>query len=268
MEFGLFADRDTTRFCYLRLRTLEKLVREPRVADEIMFRLEVPGSRAQLKRLTLPEKHALIQSQIAHYRRTPTSIWYEVDQSEVLAAAIWDSDLPDSIRLDAFAAVGVEAELLDPISRWLAGRQLEAFTEVPLGTNRVDALGYRRAGLLSSEQAVSVELKNDIEQLKRGIDQLGTFAQYSTSIYLACTPALAAEYLARHSEAPNVKRWDALFLAHKLKLIGAGLLLVEGDDVYCVTTPTERDVDPRRAVEMRDAIRNRKPHVPPPVRGS
>jgi len=87
---------------------------------------------------------------------------------------------------------------------------------------------------------MAVELKNDDIQFARGIDQMGTFAEYAHTVYLACTPAFCAEYLDRNAESRGVNHWDPSVLERKLTAAGFGLLIVERDRVFEVLKPTER----------------------------
>ena len=68
---------------------------------------------------------------------------------------------------------------------------------------------------------------------------MGTFGEYANVVYLACTPAFAAEYLDRNSESRGVPHWDPGVLDRKLKAGGFGLLLVERDAVFEVIEPIE-----------------------------
>lgn len=261
MEFGLWAGRDATRYCYLRLGVLESLLKDERVLNALMETLEVPGKKTALAKLSATEKVAAIDRQIAHFQSTPTSIWYNVEAGEVLAASVWSSDLPDKIVLDAFGDVKAESDLCVPVLRWIASSDLQAYAEVPLGRYRVDVLGYRRSGFFTSERIVSVELKNDLEQFKRALDQLATFRDYSTCVYLACTPSLAAQYLEKHADARNVRHWDPQALTRKLEPLGVGLLLVEREQVFEYIRPREAKVEKRFAVELADALANMKPRM-------
>ena len=63
-----------------------------------------------------------------------------------------------------------------------------------------------------------------------------------TGTYLACTPAMAAEYLDLHAEARGVKHWDAEVLDRKLYKLGLGLLLVEGTEVFEHRKPNDNQV--------------------------
>jgi hypothetical protein len=81
-------------------------------------------------------------------------------------------------------------------------------------------------------------LKNDYEQFKRAFNQMGTFAEYTNVVYMACTPAFVAEYL-DHNES-STGHWDWDVLERKLTAGGFGLLVVERDQVFEVVKPVER----------------------------
>lgn len=149
MEFPFLADRNARRYCYVRLRIVEELVKDEAVLDALVAQLEVPGKPAALRKLTSGDKVQAIDGQIAHYRKTKTSIWHSVDACEVLAASIyraWRSRrLPDRAVARALSPVRREADLAPPIAAWLTSKGLESYLEVPLGTKRVDVVGYRKA---------------------------------------------------------------------------------------------------------------------------
>ena len=231
------------RYCYLRFSRLMQLYQDPVVLDALIEQLEVPGKTSVIKRLTEREKQEAIETQIDHFRRTPTSVWHGVATYEVLAASIWraqDVFLPRRLVREIFARVSQEEDLLRPISKWLLNRGFEPYMEVPLGRRRIDVLGHKASGIGRSVSLAAVELKNDDIQFARGIDQMGTFAEYAHTVYLACTPAFCAEYLDRNAESRGVNHWDPGVLERKLSVGGFGLLIVERDTVFEGLKPLER----------------------------
>jgi hypothetical protein len=242
-------DGSDERHCCLRLSKLRQLLADPSVVDVLVEQLEVPGAPKNLKPLTVQAKMELIETQIDHFRRTPTSVWYGVPTLEVLAASIWRaSDDPfyrekglltkKLVQRGWFCGVSEEDDLKIPVAKWLIRQGLEAYMEIPLGTGRVDVLGYKKPGLSSSNRLLAIELKNDYEQFKRAFNQMGTFAEYTNVVYMACTPAFVAEYL-DHNES-STGHWDWDVLERKLTAGGFGLLVVERDQVFEVVKPVER----------------------------
>jgi len=203
----------------------------------------VPGKLSVLKQLTTAEKQQAIESEIDHKRRSPTSVWFDVPQLEVLAASIWRSSYEDfgnfglskKMVREIFYAVGREDDLRHPVAKWLKTKGYEPYMEVPLGRRRIDLLGVS-----STESLLAVELKNEDEQFSRAIDQMGTFAEYANAVYAACTPAFAADYLDRNAQSRGVKHWDPGVLDRKLTAGGYGLLIVERDKVFEVIKPAEK----------------------------
>jgi len=126
---------DGERYCYLRFNKLMQLYQDPVVLDALIEQLEVPGKTSVIKRLTEREKQEAIETQIDHFRRTPTSVWNGVPTYEVLAASIWRAQevfLPRRLVREIFARVSQEEDLLRPVSRWLVDRGFEPYMEVPL----------------------------------------------------------------------------------------------------------------------------------------
>jgi hypothetical protein len=240
---GGMGNAEEERYCYLRFSKLMQLYQDPVVLDALIDQLEVPGKVSVLKRLTDREKQEAIETQIDHFRRTPTSVWNRVPTYEVLAASIWRAQedfLPRRLVRETFARVSQEEDLLRPVSKWLLGQGYKPFMEVPLGRRRLDVLGHKAGSMGRAASLMAVELKNDDIQFARGIDQMGTFGEYTHPVYLACTPAFCAEYLDRNAESRGVNHWDPGVLDRKLTAGGFGPLIVERDNVSEVIKPTER----------------------------
>jgi hypothetical protein len=253
-----FGSAETTRFCYARVATLEKALKNSRILDGLIKQLQVPGKSALHKAMSDREKLRAIEEQIESYTRAQTSIWYKVNPAEVLAASIFRATLsgalPQKAGVELWCAVRKENALAGPVAAWLKTYKLQTYLEVPMGSCRADVVGYRAGGLLSDRLSVVVELKNEREQLKRGLDQMTTFAEYAHETYLACTPFFAASYLDHHAEGVKVKHWDADVLKRKGEAFGVGLLLVEGDDVYEVLKPKRRVPADRHLDDLRLAL--------------
>ena len=128
-----------------------------------------------------------------------------------------------------------------PVARWLTARAETFLTwRFPLGRARADVVGYKHSGH-KDPMLTAVELKNEYEQLKRGPDQMETFAEYAHFVYMACTPAFAAAFLERNAENPNVNHWDPSLLDQKIKQGGFGLLIVEREKVFEIIRPVRRN---------------------------
>jgi hypothetical protein len=154
-----------------------------------------------------------------------SSEWFGVVPAEIVAAHLWRG-LGARDRKMMFSAVNKEAELLRPVATWFKSKGFDVYAEVPAGRHRIDLVAINPGGIFKRPQLIAVELKNSLSQMKRGLDQMTTFGQYATEVYLACTPAMAAEYLDTHARVPGVKHWDATVLQDKLEAFGFGLLLV------------------------------------------
>lgn len=241
--------------CYMRGALLIQVLSDPEALNAIMEAVDVPGKPAHLRRMSNAEKLAAIERQAEHLRRSDTSIWYGSSIPEIVAASLYRANLTKSARVELFHGRKTEGELKSPVAAWLKARGMVAFDEVPMGTKRPDVVGHASGGWFSSERVLAIELKNDVEQLKRGLDQMTTFGQYSHAVYLGCTPHMAAEYLNRHGSARNVTRWDARVLESKVKAFGFGLLLVAGDDVHEVVAPRVHEPDGTKVREVVASLR-------------
>ena len=248
---------DADRFAYLRSTLLLRVLENDKLLNVLVRDFEVPGKPAFLKALPPEEKFKAIAAQIEHLQSASTSQWHDVHQLEILAAHIFQSNMPEKFVAELFADVKTEAALKSPVTAWLRGKDMHVFDEVPMGTCRADLFGYKKGGFFSSSELIAVELKNDVGQLRRGLDQMTSYGDYAHKVYLACTPFLAANYLATHAGGAKVKRWDGDVLNRKLGQIGAGLLLVEGGEVFEYVTPRARKPDAKKWEEIEFALRGR-----------
>jgi hypothetical protein len=246
--------QDSDRFCFATAAALEALAFETRVLDALILDLQVPGKPAQLKRLTLEEKVKAVQREINNRIEHPTSLFYQCHPLEVLSATIYSSEVPKTIKAVLWPAVKKEADLLAPVARYYGESKFEVYAEVPMGRNRIDLLAFRESGWFRSARLDGIELKNEVGQLKRGLDQMATFAAYTMRVFLACTPAMAAEYLIQHAKASNVKRWDSKLLHAKLERAGFGLMLVEGQQVTEVLAPREAEPSSAKIDEIAEHL--------------
>jgi hypothetical protein len=251
------------RHCYLRLGKLRQLLNEPSVLDVLVEQLDVPGAAKNLKQLTAQEKMQCVETQIDHFRRTPTSVWYGVPTLDVLAASIWRAaDDPfyrekglltkKLVRREWFCGVSEEDDLRVPVAKWLKKKGYEPYMEIPLGSGRVDVLGSVKPAFSNSGRLIAVELKNDYEQFKRALNQMSTFAEYTNAVYMACTPDFAAEYLDHNEQSTG--HWDREVLERKLAGGGFGLLIVERDQVFEVLNPTEKTPPGANASRVASAL--------------
>jgi len=240
---------DDERYCYIRASKLTEYYSDPIVVDALMERLEVPGTVATHKMMTQEQKKTAIEAQIDHFNQTPSSFWYGVPHREILAASVWRCGgdlLSQRVIQDKFYEVAREEDIRRPVARWLLARNEEPYMEIQLGRRRIDVLGYNKpVGRLTA-----VELKNSDEEFRRGPDQMGSFAEYAHAVYLACTPAFAADYLERNAEHRAVNHWDPTLLDRKLRQGGFGLLIVERDNVFEVIKPIEQSPSQERVARI------------------
>ena len=240
---------DDERYCYLRASKLTEYYSDPIVLSKLMEQLQVPGTVATHNLMSDQQKKASIEGQIEHFSQTATSFWYRVPPREILAASIWRMGgdlLSQRVVSDKFYEVAREEDLRRPVARWLHARGDEPYMEIQLGRRRIDVLGYNKR----RSRLTAVELKNSDEEFRRGPDQMGSFAEYAHAVYLACTPAFAADYLERNAEHRAVNHWDPTLLDRKLKQGGFGLIIVERDTVFEVIRPVEQTPSPERVAKI------------------
>lgn len=241
-------------YCYLPGGLLQLMFDDSSILDKLLEFLNVPGkSLAQLKRLPPQEKRDAIERQISNLRREKHSLWHDVDPPEILAASVWRS-AGQKLIAQLFSHVKLEGMLLEPVAEWLhREKRLTPYKEIPMGTKRADLVGYAK-GLLWGHTVVAVELKNDLKQFERCLDQMSTYGQYAEEVYLACTPYMAAQYLHRHADARGVRHWDPHVFNRKLEHLGFGLLLImaHGANPVVLETikPARRKPDDKKLKEV------------------
>jgi hypothetical protein len=255
---SLFGSTHKTRFAYVRLPVLREALEDDRVLTALLDVLEVPGKPAVLRSMSREQKLEAIERQIEHYRATSTSLWRDVPLPYVLAASIQRSDLPDKIVYKIFSDVKKESALCKPVTDWYSGEGFVVHEEVPLGACRADLVSIKEGRWLSNKEIIAIELKNDLAEMRRALDQMTTYREYAHKVYFACTPWLAADYLLQHSEGHKVKHYDHELLDRRLKELGFGLLLVEGNEIYEHLEPSTREPNKRKLEELTLALESPK----------
>jgi hypothetical protein len=237
VKFGFFADPDRTRYCYLRLRRLKKAIADTNVLAALSAQLEVTVESGSLPR----DKLAAIERQIDRLRATASSIWHRAAAPEVLAASLFAASKRAAAGplAELFSRAPDVAALAPPVATWLDSGGLTLFKRLPPGS-AFDQVGYHKA-VFSGLRVVGVSIKNDARQIDDVLESMKTFARYTQSMYLALTPAVAAEYLA--ACAAVTSRWDGEALARRLQPLGVGLLMIEGDAVSPAVLAKTRAID-------------------------
>lgn len=237
MKFGFFADQDTTRYCYLRLRRLKAAVKDARIVDALVETLEVSVADGRAKM-------AAVENRIDDLRGTKGSLWFEVPAPEVLAASIFKARAVDEALVnDLFKAVPSVQDLSAPLVGWMDLAGLTPHQGGVPGTGAANIVGYRGGAFVSAPRVVGIAAINDVRQLERTLAEAAPSSELTHASYVACTPALAAAFLWTQSGAPGVARWDADALGRRLRKAGYGLLLVEGEAVAQAILPIERRPD-------------------------
>ena len=245
---------DEARFCFAQPEKLYAAFQMEDVVNKVIVDIGVAGKPAQLRRLSMEDKMEAIEQEVLHKSRQRTSIWHKCHPLEILAGELWRSSASKTLKAAIWSSLRKEADLLAPIAEHFAEDSCKVFAEVPMGRKRIDVLAYREAGWFRSQRVDGVELKNQLTQLQRGLDQMTTFAAYTQRIYLACTPALGAQFLDAHAKARNVKRWDPTILHEKLERAGIGLLLVEDGEVYEEIEADETDLAEEKDEELMEQL--------------
>jgi hypothetical protein len=236
-------------WCYSPPEALRRALDNPKVVDALLLRCGAVGRPEVLKKMDVEDKLDTISTALTAQKRMK-GMFHGVDELEQLAFHMFGLDIPVTVKNAIWPKVKQEADLLKPVSKYFEGDGFEVYKEIPMGKARVDLLARKKAGWFSAERLIGVELKNDLVQLKRGLDQMTTFADYTHQIYLACTPALAVEYLNSHVTGRGVKTWDGDVLDEKLKRAGIGLLLVRGTEVVEVIEAEHTEIREQKIKEI------------------
>jgi hypothetical protein len=250
VKFGLFVDPDTTRYCGLRLRRLKEAIKKPEVLDALVDELGIAGAAGS--------KRSAIDERIDELRATKSSIWFEVPAPEVLAASIFRAKkLAGPFIDDLFKRVARVEDLSGALSGWLRIGGFEPFVGGAPAAGRANLIGYRGGGMIAAPRAFGIEATNDAAELDRALEAIKSARVYTNVSYIACTPAMIAEYL--WSRAAVAPRWEAEALGRKLRAAGYGLLFVEGDAVAQAILPQERKPDKAKLAEIASAVMSNDP---------
>ena len=247
MRFGFLADQDRTRFAYLRLRRLKEALADPNVIGALLGQLESPAE--DTREVSARAKLAVVDQRIERLRATNTSVWFGVPAPEVLAGSLFAASKHATGALAGlFSPARGDGALSPAVVTWLEGGGLTLYEELPPGTG-FDLVGYYK-GMLSGARVVGVAVKNDANEIEPALERMKALEKYTQAMHLACTPAVAAEYLSARAAASG--RWDAQALASRLRAAGIGLLLVEGDAVAQAMLPKSRVIDAKALAELEE----------------
>jgi len=237
VKFGLFADPDTTRYCYLRLRLLKAAVKDAKVLDALVEDLELAGATGR-------KRMPAIERRIDELRSAKDSLWYDVPALEILAALIFKAGKRTGGAVaDLFKPVSQVRDLAAPLAQWLHLAGLTTYSGGVPGIGRANVVGYRDGHVLAGARIVGIEAINNAGVLARALDEMKTSREHTHASYVACTPALAAEFLWDQATASGATHWDAEALRRRLQACGGGLFVVEGDAVAQAILPKERRPD-------------------------
>lgn len=250
VKFGFFVDPDTTRYCGLRLRRLKEAIKRPEVLDALVEELEIAGAPGN--------KVAAIDKRIDALCATKGGRWFEVAPPEVLAASIFRAQrLGGAVVDELWKRAATVQDLSAALGGWLRIGGFEVFPGGAPAAGRANLIGYRGGGMIATPRAFGIEATNDAAELDRAVEAMKTARVYTSVSYIACTPALYAEYLwARAAVTP---RWEAEAFGQKLRAAGYGLLLVEGEAVAQAVLPQERKPDKAKLAELASAIMSNDP---------
>jgi hypothetical protein len=250
MRFGFFTDPDTTRFSYLRLRRLKEAMKNPQIVDGVMRELSVPSAGSTL---SLRQKIAAIDLHIDRLRADATSVWFGAAPGEVLAAGIFNlRQLHDDAAGQLFSDVADENDLGPAVRMWLNVMGFVEYKDVPAELPKVDVIAYQAGRLMTKPRIVGIELHNELSGLEAALARMSVVAPYTNVMYLACTPAFAAEFLLAGGNAPGAKRWNPSALRRKLADLGFGLFIVEGEALSESLAPRERKLDLETVTKLID----------------
>lgn len=248
---------DTDWFGYVPaplLKVLTEKDEDPLFFDLILQNAGGTTKAASLKAMSIGDKRRAVQTIVEARKNQPGTVTHGLHELEVfvivLREAIEASKAPTKHTKSIWPVVKKEADLLAPIAKHYRAQDYEVYREVPMGRKRVDALCHKKSGFFRSEQLIAIELKNDLAEFKRGIDQMTTYADYAHAVYLACTPAMAFDFLNDHANARGVHKWDPKALENKLGRAGIGLLIVREDDVYEVLQAKPSKVQDAKRAEI------------------
>jgi hypothetical protein len=246
VRFGFFVDPDTTRFCGLRLRRLKEALKDDQIQQALVEELEATGATGK-------DKMPAIERRVEELRATQGGRWFEVEPGEIVAASIFKAKrLPGPVLDRLWTRAARLQEIAGPLATWLTMSGLTPHAGRVPGMGRANMISHRGGSFVSAGRVVGVEAINDADELGRALEEAPKARELLSASYLACTPAVVADFLwARAAVAP---RWEADAIRAKLQAAGFGLLLVEGDAVAQALLPQERKLDAARLAAIASAM--------------
>jgi len=178
------------------------------------------------------EQMARLKRHVIHLSVTPSS-FHGLSLEEIVVLTAYTS--PRLQHSGFTRALNVEpntAELRAVCERWLSQRASVVATGHSVGLRRWPLVGYSPEDQpASSRFVVGLAPFSHPATLDRELGQLAGEATFGHEHYVACSPGTALAYLRQAAEERTPLRWDPFVLDRRLRSLGLGLLLVEGQNV-------------------------------------
>jgi hypothetical protein len=216
------------RHCYVRSSALDQLLDTPGVLQLLLEELaeQGPPSSSVLDQLSQLKRHLI------HLSVTP-SAFRGLSLQEIVVLCAYDSERFNHTAWKHELLAQPSAEAFGAACRsWLRERARTIAAGSSLGLSHWPLVGYSANEPQSPHRfIVGVAPMVDATALERGLTLVGREVGFGHEHYVACTPATALEFVRRSAIAEASSGWDAFALDRRLRSLGLGLLLVEGQRV-------------------------------------
>lgn len=232
LGFSASPSKSTQRHCYVKGSALDALMDTPGVLDILLE--ELTGQ--SVNQTSVVEQMARLKRHVIHLSVTPSS-FHGLSLEEIVVLTAYTSPrLQHSVFTRAFNTESNTAELRAVCERWLSQRATVVATGHSVGLRRWPLVGYSPEPRGTEKPAsarfvVGLAPFSHPATLERELGQLAGEATFGHEHYVACSPGTALAYLRQAAEERSPVRWDPFVLDRRLRSLGLGLLLVEGQNI-------------------------------------
>jgi hypothetical protein len=228
LGFSASPSKSAQRHCYVKGSALDTLMDTPGVLAILLE--ELTGQ--SVEHTSVVDQMARLKRHVIHLSVTPSS-FHGLSLEEIVVLTAYTSPrLQNSAFTCALNTEPNTAELRAVCERWLSQRATVVATGPSVGLRRWPLVGHSpQEQQASSRFVVGLAPFSHPATLERELGQLAGEATFGHEHYVACSPGTALAYLRQAAEERSPVRWDPFVLDRRLRSLGLGLLLVEGQNV-------------------------------------
>lgn len=212
-----------------------RLLENEKNIDKVLEALLYPGN---IKNLSRSQKLDALRAQAEHCIKVNPNLKF-LTAKDVIVVYAWD-ELRHSSKREAeriFGHVKGEKKLKLPMAMYFRDKGYNVFEEVRISKSQADLLAFPSSGW--SPETIGIELKTEVAQLRRALDQLTDYRVGVDKCYLGTTAYCVIDYIRASCTRGSIK---ADILKEKLESIGVGLFTIDytSGGIYEIFSPYYR----------------------------